>query len=174
MSVHHRARLALSQADFQTGGDSELFHADTLASVTRLVGINHVALEVGSLDEALAFLERVFGPLTLRGRTRGMAFVDMGDQFLALAEGRTQAPDVHRHFGIVVDDVGAVMTAAREAGAEVVGRNDFRDPWGNVYQVVDYREVQFTKAPEVLRGMGLAELGKSERALAELRTKGLA
>jgi lactoylglutathione lyase len=142
--------------------------------VARLVGINHIALEVGSLSEALAFLEQVFGPLTLRGRVRGMAFVDMGDQFLALAEGRTQPPDVHRHFGIVVDDVDAVMAAARAAGAEVTGRNDFRDPWGNAFQVVAYSDVQFTKAPEVLRGMGLDDLDKSERALAELREKGLA
>ena len=142
--------------------------------MARLVGINHVAVEVGSLDEALAFLERVFGPLTLRGRVRGMAFVDMGDQFLALSEGRTQPPDVYRHFGVVVDDVDAVMAAAREAGADVTGRNDFRDPWGNFFQVVGYRDVQFTKAPEVLRGMGLDDLDKSERALGELRQKGLA
>jgi catechol 2,3-dioxygenase-like lactoylglutathione lyase family enzyme len=141
--------------------------------VPRLVGINHVALEVGSVDEALAFLERVFGPLTLRGRGSGMAFVDMGDQFLALAEGRTQPPDVDRHFGIVVDDKAAVIAAAREAGAELIGRNDFRDPWGNVFQVVDYRDVQFTKTPEVLRGMDLEGLEKSDRALAELRAKGL-
>jgi lactoylglutathione lyase len=142
--------------------------------MARLVGINHVALEVGSIDEALDFLERVAGPLTLRGRSRQMAFVDMGDQFLALSAGSSQPPDTHRHFGLVVDDRDAVMRAAREAGAEVIGRNDFRDPWGNLFQVVDYREVQFTKAPEVLQGMGLAGLEKSEAALSELREKGLA
>jgi lactoylglutathione lyase len=141
--------------------------------MARLVGINHVALEVGSIDEALDFLESVAGPLTLRGRSPRMAFVDMGDQFLALSAGRSQPPDAHRHFGLVVDDREAVMRAAREAGADVVGRNDFRDPWGNLFQVVDYRDVQFTKAPEVLMGMGLEELEKSEAALAELREKGL-
>ena len=139
--------------------------------MARLVGINHVALEVGSIDEALAFWEAVFGPLELRGRLSRMAFVDMGDQFVALAEGRPQ-PERHRHVGIVVDDAAAVLQAARDAGADVAG-NDVRDPWGNVLQVVDYREIQFTKAPEVLRGMGLDELGKGERALEELREKGL-
>jgi catechol 2,3-dioxygenase-like lactoylglutathione lyase family enzyme len=142
--------------------------------VARLVGINHVALEVGSVDEALAFLERVFGPLTLRGRGGRMAFVDMGDQFLALAEAEPRLPDRNRHVGIVVDDREAVLAAARAAGAEVRGGNDVVDPWGNVLQVVDYRDVQFSKAAEVLRGMGLEGLGKSERALDELRSKGLA
>ncbi|HEY7731016.1 MAG TPA: VOC family protein [Gaiellaceae bacterium] len=136
------------------------------------VGINHVALEVGSIDEALVFWERVFGPPRLRGRSSRMAFVDLGDQFVALAVGRPE-PDDHRHVGIVVDDQAAVLAAARAAGADVSG-NDVRDPWGNVLQVVDYREVQFTKAPEVLHGMGLDGLEKSERARAELREKGLA
>ena len=139
----------------------------------RLVGINHIALEVGDIDEALAFWEQVFGPLTLRGRSARMAFVDMGDQFVALSAGRTQPPDTHRHVGIVVDDKTAALTAARDAGAEVRG-NDVRDPWGNVLQIVDYREIQFTKAPEVLRGMGLEGLDKTDRARAELREKGLA
>jgi catechol 2,3-dioxygenase-like lactoylglutathione lyase family enzyme len=140
--------------------------------VARLVGINHVALEVGSLDDALAFWEAVFGPLELRGRVARMAFVDMGDQFVALAEGRP-LPERHRHVGIVVDDVESALRAARAAGADVRG-NDVRDPWGNVLQLVAYGEVQFTKAPEVLRGMGLDGLEKGDRALAELRAKGLA
>lgn len=138
----------------------------------RLVGINHVALEVGSIDEALAFWERVFGPLALRGRSSRMAFVDLGDQFVALAAPRLQASDEHRHVGIVVSDREATLAAAREAGADVRG-NDVRDPWGNVLQVVDYRDVQFTKHPGVLAGMGLAGLEKREGALAELRAKGL-
>ena len=143
--------------------------------MARLVGINHVALEVGSLDEALAFLERVFGPLELRGRVPGMAFVDMGDQFLALSEGRSQAADDARHVGIVVDDKAAVRARLDELGVEVVpGRRlDFRDPWGNRLEVVDYREIQFTKAPGVLRGMGLDGLEKTEEARGELREKGL-
>ena len=140
--------------------------------MARAVGINHIALEVGSLDEALAFYGSPF-ELELRGRLRGMAFIDMGDQFIALAEGRTQSPDSQRHFGLVVDDVQAVLAAAREQGVKVFGGNSFRDPWGNHVQVVAYADIQFTKAPEILRGMGL-ELEKSERALQELREKGLA
>ena len=143
--------------------------------MARIVGINHVALEVGSIDEALAFLERVFGPLELRGRVPGMAFVDLGDQFLALSEGRSQAADDARHVGIVVDDKAAVRARLDELGVEVVpGRRlDFRDPWGNRLEVVDYREIQFTKAPGVLRGMGLDGLEKTEEARGELREKGL-
>jgi lactoylglutathione lyase len=140
----------------------------------RLVGINHVALEVGDVEEALEFYGRFF-ELELRGRVRGMAFVDMGDQFLALAEGRTQGADRHRHFGLVVDDKEAVRAALTEAGVEVSrGRSlDFRDPWGNQVEVVDYRDIQFTKAPWILEGMGLDALEKSEGALDELRAKGL-
>jgi lactoylglutathione lyase len=139
--------------------------------MARAVGINHVALEVGSLDEALAFYGRLFD-VELRGRVPGMAFVDMGDQFLALAEGRTQEPDAERHFGLVVDDREAVLAAAREAGVRVFGGNSFHDPWGNTVQVVGYEDVQFTKTPEILNGMGLG-LGKSEQARRELREKGL-
>jgi lactoylglutathione lyase len=140
----------------------------------RLVGMNHVALEVGDIDEALAFYGRIF-EFDLRGRGRQMAFVDMGDQFVALSAGRTQEPDRHRHLGLVVDDKDAVRGALEEAGADVLpGRGlDFRDPWGNRIQVVQYDEIQFTKAPEILRGMGL-ELEKTEGALGELRAKGLA
>ena len=138
----------------------------------RAVGINHIALEVGSIDEALAFYGRLFD-LELRGRIAGMAFVDMGDQFLAFAEGRTQEPDAARHFGLVVDDRDAVLAAAREGGVKIFGGNSFLDPWGNQVQVVAYADVQFSKTPEILRGMGL-ELEKSESALRELRDKGLA
>ena len=137
----------------------------------RLVGMNHLALEVDDVEEALAFYGRIF-ELRLRGRAGRMAFVDMGDQFIALAEGRTQPPDGHRHFGLVVDDKQLALRLAREAGAEVRG-NDFLDPWGNRVQVVAYADVQFTKAPEILEGMGLDGLEKTEAALAELREKGL-
>ena len=140
-----------------------------------LLGMNHVALEVGSIDEALAFWERLFGEMTLRGRSSSMAFIDMGDQFVALMTPRTQPPDVHRHVGIVVDDKEAVRAAAIEAGIEVSRPPslDLRDPWGNLLQVVDYGDVQFTKAPEVIEAMGLAGLEKTEAALAELRAKGI-
>jgi lactoylglutathione lyase len=141
----------------------------------KLVGMNHIALEVGDIDEALAFWESIFGDLSLRGRSGGMAFIDMGDQFIALARGRTQPPDQHRHFGLVVDDKEAVRARLRELGVPVSsGRSlDFHDPWGNFIQIVDYRDVQFTKTDEILRGMGVDGLEKSERALAELREKGL-
>jgi catechol 2,3-dioxygenase-like lactoylglutathione lyase family enzyme len=137
--------------------------------------MNHIALEVGDIDEALAFWESVFGELSLRGRGGGMAFIDMGDQFIALARGRTQSPDQHRHFGLVVDDKEAVRARLRELGVPVTsGRSlDFHDPWGNFIQVVDYREVQFSKTDAILEGMGLDGLEKSESALAELRGKGL-
>jgi lactoylglutathione lyase len=142
--------------------------------VPRLVGINHVALEVGSVDEALEFYGRIFD-LELRGRAGRMAFIDIGDQFIALSEGRTQQPDRARHFGLVVDDKEATRQELVKAGVELQpGRGlDFLDPWGNHVQVVDYGDIQFTKAPEVLRGMGLDGLDKSDQALAELREKGL-
>ncbi len=142
--------------------------------MTRLVGINHVALEVGNVDEALAFYGRLF-ELTLRGRSRSAAFIDMGDQFLALMEARAEGPDRMRHFGLVVDDKEATRRALEAAGVEIrPGRGlDFLDPWGNFIQVVQYDEVQFTKTDSVLRGMGL-ELDKTDAALAELRAKGLA
>jgi catechol 2,3-dioxygenase-like lactoylglutathione lyase family enzyme len=142
--------------------------------VTRAVGINHVAIEVGDLDEALAFYGRVF-ELSLRGRHgSSMAFVDLGDQFIAVSAGRTQPPDGPRHIGLVVDDRDAALSAARAAGARMLGDNDFLDPWGNHIQVVDYGDVQFSKTDRILAGMGLEGLGKSDRAIAELRSKGLA
>jgi lactoylglutathione lyase len=142
--------------------------------MARLVGINHVALEVADLDEALSWYGQFF-ELELRGRIGSqMAFVDLGDQFIALARGRAQPPDAERHFGLVVDDKAAVRASLEDAGVAVTRAPNcsFRDPWGNHVQIVDYREVQFTKAPEILRGMGL-ELDKTERAKAELREKGL-
>jgi predicted enzyme related to lactoylglutathione lyase len=140
----------------------------------RLVGINHVALEVGDLDGALAFYGSVF-ELTLRGRVPGMAFVDMGDQFIALSEGRTQSPDDGRHFGLVVDDRELVRAAVETAGVEVLrGRGlAFRDPWGNHVEIVEYGDIQFTKDEAVLRGMRLDGLAKSDSALRELEEKGL-
>jgi catechol 2,3-dioxygenase-like lactoylglutathione lyase family enzyme len=139
--------------------------------VAKLVGINHVALEVDDVEAALEFWRALFPDLELRGRAGRMAFIDIGDQFIALAEGRTEPPDRERHFGLVVDDVEDVLHAARERGAQVRG-HDFWDASGNHIQVVAYGDVQFAKTPEVLRAMGL-ELEKSERALAELRAKGI-
>jgi catechol-2,3-dioxygenase len=141
----------------------------------RLVGLNHIALEVGDIAEALEFYGRIF-EFELRGRGGRMAFIDMGDQFIALAAGRTQPPDSHRHFGLVVDDKEVARRALQDAGVDVQPRGsvDFRDPWGNHVQVVEYGEIQFTKAENVLRDMGLEDLEKSEQALEELRAKGLA
>ena len=138
----------------------------------RLIGINHVALEVGDLDAALDLYGRLFG-FELRGRVPGMAFLDMGDQFLALAEGRGAGPDGERHFGLVVDDADAVRAALLEAGIEPHGNLRFIDPWGNAVEIVEYGEIQFTKSPEVLRGMGLEGLAKTEEAQRQLAEKGL-
>ena len=139
-----------------------------------MVGINHVALAVGDVDEAVEFYGRIFD-LELRGRVHGMAFLDMGDQFLALAEGDDPVADRRRHFGLVVDDRGRVRRALQDAGVEIeAGRGlHFRDPWDNLVEVVQYSEVQFTKAPAVLGGMGLSALRKSQAALDELREKGI-
>ena len=143
--------------------------------MARLLGINHVALEVGDIDAALAWYGRFF-EFELRGRHGArMAFIDMGDQFIALSAGRSQPDDEDRHFGLVVDDKEAARTALAEAGVRVraTGSLDFTDPWGNYIQVVDYRDIQFTKTPEVLHAMSLDGLGKSEAAQREIRERGL-
>ncbi|MDE2366489.1 MAG: VOC family protein [Betaproteobacteria bacterium] len=139
----------------------------------RLVGINHIALEVGNIEEALTFYARIF-TFELRGRSRGAAFIDMGDQFIALMEGRSQGADDNRHFGLVVDDRSRVRELAEAAGATMLEGAflDFLDPWGNRVQVVEYRDLQFTKTDAVLKFMRL-ELDKSEQAKAELRNKGI-
>jgi lactoylglutathione lyase len=143
--------------------------------MTRLVGINHVALEVGDIDEALAWYGQIF-TFELRGRAgRSMAFIDLGDQFLALSAPRRQPPDDARHFGLVVDDKEKVRRGLERAGAQILPARGVRflDPWGNSVEVVQYDEVQFSKTGAVLRGTGLAHLGKTEDALRELSEKGL-
>ena len=143
----------------------------------RLVGINHVALEVGDLDAALDLYGRLFA-FELRGRVRGMAFIDMGDQFLAIAEGRSQPPDDDRHFGLVVDDVAAARDAVRAEGLKVLGRGgesfNFRDPWGNRFEVVGYRNIQFERTPGVRRRLGIEAIGKTDAARREIEERGLA
>ena len=141
----------------------------------RAIGFNHVALEVGDIDEALAFYGKLF-EFTLRSRSKTDAFIDLGDQFLALQKGRRQGPDDGRHFGLVVDDKQAVRNALAKAGVATVPGPflDFLDPWGNRIEIVGYENIQFTKAPNVLRGMGLEALRKNAAATKELAAKGMA
>jgi lactoylglutathione lyase len=143
----------------------------------RLIGVNHVALEVGDLDAALELYARLFA-FELRGRVPGAAFIDMGDQFIALMQGRRQAPDDERHFGLVVDDVAAVRAAVEREGLEIVHPGarglDFRDPWGNHFQIVAYEAIQFERTPGVKRELGIGEVAKSAAALREIEARGLA
>jgi predicted enzyme related to lactoylglutathione lyase len=141
----------------------------------RAVGFNHVALEVGDIEEALTFYAKIF-QFELRGKSANMAFIDLGDQFIALQKGRRQAADDGRHFGLVVDDKEAVRASLAQAGVEALpGRFlDFRDPWGNRFEIVGYDNIQFSKAPNVLRGMGLTHLSKNASAIKELSDKGMA
>jgi lactoylglutathione lyase len=145
------------------------------ASKARAVGFNHVALEVGDIEEALAFYGQLF-EFKLRGKSASMAFIDLGDQFIALQKGRKQPPDDGRHFGLVVDDKEAARRALKAAGVKVLpGRFlDFLDPWGNRIEIVGYDNIQFTKAANVLRGMGLTHLAKNANARKELAEKGMA
>lgn len=138
----------------------------------RAIGINHVAVEVRDLDEAIGFFTTLFDDVGLRGRGGRMAFVDLGDQFVALE--RVPEPTTSGHYGLVVDDREEALRRARDAGLRTIGDNDVLDPSGNDWQIVDYADVQFSKTPRVLEGMGLSHVEKSTRALAELRGKGLA
>jgi lactoylglutathione lyase len=141
----------------------------------RAIGFNHVALEVGDIEEALAFYGRLF-EFTLRSKSKDDAFIDLGDQFFALQKGRTQPPDDGRHVGLVVDDKDAVRKALTAAGIEPLPGPflDFRDPWGNRIEIIGYENIQFTKAPNVLRGMALTHLSKNKQAIKELADKGMA
>jgi len=141
----------------------------------RAVGMNHIALEVGDIEEALEFYGG-FVDFELRGKSDKMAFIDLGDQFIALSKGRSQPPDDDRHFGLVVDDKPAVRRALEEMGVDLTPEPniDFRDPWGNLIQIVGYQGIQFTKAPNVLKGMGLSGLAKTAEAVKELTKKGMA
>ena len=142
----------------------------------RLVGINHVALEVGDIEEALAWYGRLFN-FTLRGKGERNAFIDMGDQFinLTLVSGQARPEVERRHIGLVVDDRSRVIDLAKAAGARMVEGPflDFLDPWGNRLEIIEYANIQFTKAPHVLRGMGL-DLDKNDKARRELADKGMA
>jgi lactoylglutathione lyase len=147
-----------------------------MAEKARLIGINHVAVEVGDVEEALALYGRLFA-FTLRGRGRRMAFVDMGDQFLAIAEPRTQPADDERHFGLVVDDVAAAREAVGGEGLTIVGDTghsfDFLDPWGNRFQVVGYGDIQFERTAGVRRKLGIEQLAKTSEAQRQISERGL-
>jgi lactoylglutathione lyase len=139
----------------------------------RALGINHVVLEVGDLDAALEFYGAILD-FALRGKSDHNAFIDLGDQFIQLSLGKTQQSDEKRHFGLVVDDRKAVRRALKERGVKLLDqRLNFRDPWGNRIEVVPYEDIQFTKAPHVLRGMGAGMLRKSPGAIEELEKKGM-
>ena len=144
-------------------------------SKARAVGINHIALEVGDIDEALDFYGS-FLELDIRSRSESAAFIYFGDQFINFSKGRRQGPDDHRHFGIAVDDKELVRRTLVEMGVELLdGRFlDFLDPWGNRVEITTYTNIQFTKADHVLRGMGLGHLEKTDQAIEELREKGMA
>jgi len=147
----------------------------TESGKSRIVGLNHIALEVGDIEEALAFYGRLF-TFELRGKSDSMAFIDLGDQFIALQKGRKQPADDGRHFGLVVDDKEAARNALKAAGITPLDGPflDFRDPWGNRVEIVGYENIQFTKAPNILRGMSLSHLTKNENAKKELAEKGMA
>jgi lactoylglutathione lyase len=140
----------------------------------RLVGINHVALEVGDIDEALAFYGKIFD-FSLRAKRPGNAFIELGDQFINLMQNSGGGRDQRRHFGLVVDDRARVRALVEAAGGELLPGQflDFLDPWGNRVEVVEYRDIQFTKAPHIMHAMGFDQ-AKSEKALRELADKGMA
>ena len=147
-----------------------------MADRARLIGINHVALEVGDLQAALDLYRRLFD-FELRGYSKRMAFLEMGDQFLAVSEGRSQGPDDDRHFGLVVDDEEKVRAAAEEAGLDhrrsMGGGVRFRDPWGNNFEVVGYSRIQFERTPGVKRALGIEGLEKTDAAAREIAGKGM-
>ncbi|MGH7114368.1 MAG: VOC family protein [Stellaceae bacterium] len=146
----------------------------TEAGKPRLVGINHIALEVGDIEQALAFYGRIFD-FTLRTKRPGNAFIELGDQFINLIESDAEHHDWRRHFGLVVDDRSRVRALVEEAGGKLLPGPflDFLDPWGNRVEIVEYADIQFTKAPHVMHAMGL-DAGKTEKAQRELADKGMA
>lgn len=141
----------------------------------RAVGINHIALEVGDIDEALHFYGR-FLDFELHERSDTEAFIYFGDQFINFTKNGNRQPDRYRHFGIAVDDKPLARKTLERMGIKLLNSEflDFLDPWGNRVEITTYAKIQYTKAEHVLRGMGLGHLVKTEEALAELRAKGMA
>jgi catechol 2,3-dioxygenase-like lactoylglutathione lyase family enzyme len=148
--------------------------SDMMEKKARPLGINHVVLEVDDLDKALEFYGALFD-FSLRGRGEHNVFIDLGDQFIQLTRGRTQVPDTKRHFGLVVDDRELVRRAMERAGVRSINeRLNIVDPWGNRIEIVPYDDCQFTKAANVLKGMGVADIKKTPNAVEELQKKGMA
>ena len=141
----------------------------------RAVGINHVALEVSNIDQALEFYG-TFLAFEIESQNESAAFIYFGDQFINFMKGRTQGPDQGRHFGIAVDDKELVRQALNDMGVELLSGKflDFIDPWGNRIEITTYQNIQFTKADHVLKGMGLGDIKKTDHALDELRKKDMA
>ena len=146
----------------------------TIRTKATAIGINHVALEVGNIAEALAFYGRILN-FTITSQSENAAFIYFGDQFINFAKGRTQAPDEKRHFGIAVDDKELVRDTLIEMGVALLGGRflDFLDPWGNRVEITTYTNIMFSKSTAVLRGMDMDHLQKTDEALAELDKHGL-
>ena len=141
----------------------------------RLVGFNHVALEVGDIEEALAFYGRLFA-FELRGKSDTMAFIDLGDQFIALQKGRQQPADDGRHFGLVVDDKEAARKTLEAAGVAclTVRSSISAIPGATASRSSATTTSSSPRRRNVLRGMGLAHLTKNASAKQELAEKGMA
>lgn len=146
----------------------------TIPTKATAIGINHVALEVGNIAEALAFYGS-FLNFTITSQSENAAFIYFGDQFINFAKGRTQAPDEKRHFGIAVDDKELVRDTLIEMGVALLGGRflDFLDPWGNRVEITTYTNIMFSKSTAVLRGMDMDHLQKTDESLAELDKHGL-
>jgi catechol-2,3-dioxygenase len=147
----------------------------TKASKARAIGINHLGLEVGDIDEAVEFYGR-FLDFEIHERSATAAFIYFGDQFINFVKNNDRKPDQMRHFGIAVDDKPLARRTLEAMGVKLLDSRflDFLDPWGNRVEITTYANIQYTKADHVLRGMGLGHLAKTEEALAELRAKGMA
>ena len=146
----------------------------TIPTKATAIGINHIALEVGNIAEALAFYGS-FLNFTITSQTEDAAFIYFGDQFINFAKGRTQTPDEKRHFGIAVDDKELVRNTLTEMDVTLLGGQflDFLDPWGNRIEITTYTNIMFSKSTAILRGIGMDHLQKTDEALAELDKQGL-
>ena len=146
----------------------------TIPTKATAIGINHIALEVGNIAEALAFYGS-FLNFTITSQSEDAAFIYFGDQFINFSKGRTQPPDEKRHFGIAVDDKELVRNTLTKMDVALLGGRflDFLDPWGNRIEITTYTNIMFSKTTTILRGMGMDHLQKTDEALSELDKHGL-